>query len=432
MHPKNSMASHLTIATLLAGCATLLPAQLAQTSNSVTIPASSVVNPGDLGVRSHSNVRILGPGAMTGEPQAGGPPFSGYAYHTPASIACIYGFAHFEPGCNPNVVTANPTGGSRAIAIVDAYDDPNALADLQAFSAQFGLTSVSGSNFHVVYAPPGGAAPGSCVGSGTQPANAGIYGWDVEESLDVQWAHAMAPGAKIYLVEAQSNFNTDLYCAVSVASKLVAAAGGGEVSMSWGGSEYAAEGTVDTIFTTPKVVYFGATGDSPGTIYPSVSPNVVAVGGTSLSMNATTGNFEFENTWQEAGGGPSIYEPRPAFQNSIAEFVGAQRGVPDVAAVANLNTGVWVADSVVYGPGTWYVVGGTSVATPVWAGVVNRAGGFSRSSAEELTKIYSRYSEFIGFNDVEYGTCGPYMAYFSFPGWDFCTGQGSPAGYASK
>jgi subtilase family serine protease len=159
---------------------------------------------------------------------------------------------------------------------------------------------------------------------------------------------------------------------------------------------------------------------------------VVAVGGTSLSMNATTGNFEFENTWQEAGGGPSIYEPRPAFQNNIAEYVGAQRGVPDVAAVANLNTGVWVADSVVYGPGTWYVVGGTSVATPVWAGVVNRAGGFSRSSADELSKIYSRYSEFIGFNDVEYGTCGPYMAYFSFPGWDFCTGQGSPSGYASK
>ncbi len=154
------------------------------------------------------------------------------------------------------MVTLNPSGGSRAIAIVDAYDNPNAYVDLQNFSAQFGIAPITPSSFQVVYAPAGGATPGSCSGPATQPPSAAAYGWDVEESLDVQYAHAMAPHARLYLVEAQSNYDTDLYCAVSVASTLVAAAGGGEVSISWGGGEYPGETSVDPVFTTPKVVYF--------------------------------------------------------------------------------------------------------------------------------------------------------------------------------
>jgi kumamolisin len=143
-----------------------------------------------------------------------------------------------------------------------------------------------------------------------------------------------------------------------------------------------------------------------------------------------TGDFLFENGWQEAGGGQSAYENRPTYQNGVAYMVGSQRGVPDVSSDANPNTGVWVLDTLVYGPGTWYIVGGTSVSSPTWAGIVNAAGGFSPNTHAELTKVYS--DRFGDFNDITYGTCGPYMAYLAFPGWDFCSGLGSPESYRGK
>jgi len=429
MKTRNSLAPALMVTTLLGvGTITTLGQALSPTA-AMTVPASSVAKAGDAGVRAHTSIRYIAPGAVTGTPQYIGPPFAGYLYQTPASLACIYGLQPAWAGCNPNVVTLNPNGGSRAIAIVDAYDNPNAYVDLQAFSAQFGFAAVNPTSFQVVYAPPGGVTPGSCSGPATQPPSAAIYGWDVEESVDVQYAHAMAPQATLYLVEAQSNYDTDLYCAVSVASALVAAAGGGEVSMSWGGDEYPDETSVDPVFTKNRVVYFAASGDGPGTIYPSASPNVVSVGGTTLSMNFNTGRFELENTWQETGGGLSLFEPRPVYQDTIAGIVGLQRGLPDIAAVANLYTGVWVLDSLVFGPGTWYIVGGTSVATPIMAGIVNTAHSFEPSSRAQLLKMY--LSPF-GFNDITLGTCGVYMGSFAKQGWDFCSGLGSPYTYFGK
>lgn len=428
MRMKHSIA-FLSMATLLlAGSTTPASAQSAQIQTNVTVPASSVANPGDAGVRVHTNIRILGSGAMIGAPQVVGPPFPGYFYETPASMACIYGFQPSSAGCNPNVVTANPSGGSRAIAIVDAFDDPNAYADLQAFSAQFGLTPITPSTFQVVFAPAGGATPGACVaGPAPRPPSAAPTGWDLEESLDIQWAHAMAPRARLYLVEAQSNYDSDLDCAVSVASALVRAAGGGQVSMSWGEGEFPGETAIDPVFTTPRVVYFASAGDGPGVIYPSASPNVVSVGGTSLSTNAFTGRFEGENTWQDTGGGPSAFETRPSYQNGISSVVGSSRGTPDVAAVANPNTGVWVLDTLVYGPGAWWIVGGTSVASPVYAGLVNAAGGFASSSRAALSQWYSGDGPFR-FTDITVGNCGLYVSNVASAGWDFCSGLGSPNG----
>lgn len=426
-------ASLAMAATLFAVCASTGLAQSASPGGitSVTIPISSHANNLNVGVRAHTNIRFLGsPGNFKGEPQLSGPPFPGYFYEDPASIACIYNLQPREPGCNPNAVYSNPTGGARAIAIVDAYDDPNAYADLQDFSAQFGVATITPASFQVVYAPFGGATPGSCTGPATQPSSAAPTGWDLEESLDIEYAHAMAPEAKLYLVEAQSNYNQDLLCAVSVASNLVHAAGGGEVSMSWGEGEFAGEATIDPLFTTPNVVYFASAGDGPGTIWPSVSPNVVAVGGTSLDTNPNTGNFIWETVWQDGGGGPSAYESRPAYQNGIRGIVGSRRGTPDVAADANPNTGVWVLDTLVYGPGAWWIVGGTSVSSPMWAGLVNAAGSFSASTNAELTKLYRDRSD--EFNDITLGSCGPYIGYFAFAGWDFCTGLGSPESYRGK
>lgn len=130
------------------------------------------------------------------------------------------------PGCDPNKVKTVSTRGSKVVAIVDAFHDSSALADLQLYSTQFGLPAP---NLQVVFA------------TGVQPPVDPTFGWEVEESLDMQMVHALAPHAKIILVEAASNSGTDLLQAEDVASKLVAAAGGGEVSNSWGGGEFAGE-----------------------------------------------------------------------------------------------------------------------------------------------------------------------------------------------
>jgi subtilase family serine protease len=240
----------------------------------------------------------------------------------------------------------------------------------------------------------------------------------------------MAPYATLYLVEAQSNSLADLDCAVTVASSLVSGAGGGEVSMSWGSGEFSSETTMDSLFTTPNVVYFASAGDGPGALYPSASPNVVSVGGTSLSFNGSSSNFRFENTWQDTGGGPSSYEPRPSYQASITILVGgAQRGTPDVAADANPYTGVWVLDTLGCS-GCWYIVGGTSASSPMWAGIVNAAGSFSASTSAELAKLYADPSG--DFTDITIGSCGPYMGQIAALGWDYCSGLGSPKTYAGK
>jgi kumamolisin len=429
---KNSILSLPIAAVLLGACAITASGQTA-VPTTVTFPPSSVAAPGDAGVRSHTNLAYVGPAGKASKSPDLGPPFPGYLFQTPASIACIYELVGPSwSGCNPNVVTANPNGGGRAIAVVDAYDDPNAYMDLENFSTQFGLAPITPSSFQVVYAPFGNpaGAPGSCsTGPGPEPASAAGTGWDLEESLDIEYTHAMAPEATIYLVEAQSSLDTDLFCAVSVASNLVAKAGGGEVNMSFGSGEFPAETSVDSIFTTHSVVYLAAAGDSAGVYYPSASPNVVSVGGTATSMSTKTGKFEGETAWQDAGGGPSAYEPRPSYQNEIAFVVGNQRGTPDISAIAATYTDSWVLDTLVYGPGTWYAVFGTSVAVVVMTGIVNAAHSFEPSSNAELSKMYS--SPF-GFTDITAGSCGEYAAFFATPGWDFCTGLGSPRGYLGK
>ncbi len=406
-----SIAVLAALSLLLGGAAV---AQSGRHKGSVVIPSSSMERSQDAGERAHTNIRLFIPaeGLRLPRPLAVGPPYAGYLYETPASVACVYQLAQAVAGCNPNTVMTNSAGGSRAIAIVDAYDDPNAASDLARFSSQFGLPAPS---FQVVYA------------GGTQPSR--DFGWELEESLDIEWAHAVAPRAKIYLVEAASNSYSDLFVAVSTASSLVAAAGGGEVSMSWGSGEFRGETTYDSSFTRPGVVYFASAGDGPGTLYPSVSPNVLAAGGTTLRRNPSTGAFLAEAAWVDTGGGASFYETRPSYQNSIGTIVGTKRGVPDLSAVADPNTGVWVNDS---GNGGWWIVGGTSAAAPILAGIVNLAGHFAPSTSSELTTVYSNMALAADFRDTTTGFCGPYMGYSTARGWDFCTGAGSPYGLAGK
>jgi subtilase family serine protease len=385
----------------------------------VLIPDTSIEHVDHIGRFAHTNTKIFLPiGGMDSvhPPSGGGGPDtasgpSGF-FETPASLGCVYRLTSVPPaqtGCNPTDTTLpNPARGANAIAIVDAFDYPTASSDLQVFSDQF---HVLAPNFQVVYA------------TGTRPK--ADSGWSLEAALDIEWAHAMAPQAKIYLVEAASNSYADLLTAVNVASNLVAQAGGGEVSMSWGGSEFSSERFYDGYFTKSGVVYFAAAGDSAGAIWPSTSPNVVSAGGTTNSRDAS-GNLQAQLAWSSTGGGPSKYESRPPYQSVISQIVGSKRGTPDVAADADPNTGVWVYN--VPSCNGWCIVGGTSVAAPVWAGIINAAGRFAKSSQAELSTIYGNLGNAANFTDIAQGSCGPNQGYLARPGWDFCTGAGSAFG----
>ena len=374
----------------------------------LVIPASNIEHPGDAGVRMHTNIRYvenLNPSV---------PPANG---ETPASLACVYHFVKPVTGCPIATTKTNPTGGSKVVAIVDAYDNPDAAADLATYSAQWGLPAA---NFSQVYA------------TGVQPAN-DPGGWSLEEALDIEMAHAMAPNAQIILVEAASNNSSDLYFAEQVAAGLVAAAGGGEISNSWSGGEYSGELSDEkTYFSASKVVYFASTGDSGlnNIGVPAVFANVVAAGGTDIFR--TNGNFIGEQWWSGGGGGASIYEPLPSYQKGRSGITGTKREIPDISADADPFSGpaMYDADAGNGFGGGWIQVGGTSVSSPLLAGIVNRAGKFNTSTQAELTMMYNEYSNSTqykaDFRDITRGGSSCKV------GWDVCTGIGSPKTYAGK
>jgi subtilase family serine protease len=289
------------------------------------------------------------------------------------------------------------TGGAgTTIAIVDAYDDPNVLNDLTVFSTQYGLLPISFVEHKMA----------TTISVNT--------GWALETSLDVQWAHAIAPNATILLVEARSNGLSDLLAAVNYAKSqpnVVA------VSMSWGGSEFSTETSYDSYFSSSTITFFASSGDNgAGVIWPASSPNVVAVGGTTL--NLASGSV-VETGWSGSGGGVSRYEPKPAYQTNFG-LSGSKRAVPDVSYDADPNTGVPVYDSLGYsGQSGWFQVGGTSAGAPQWAAI--QALGLTASNnnfyQDAKSSAYASY-----FRDITGGSNG----YSAGPGYDYVTGLGSP------
>ncbi len=384
---------------------------------SLWIPKSSVQKPGDAGFKAHTHLMGLLPTTKGIKPPvaktASGigpdlPPASGYYFETPASLACVYGITSNTSGCNPNTVTAVPSStGNLSIAIVIAYDNPDIQADLNTFNAQFGLPALT---VNVVYA------------SGSVPA--GDTGWALESSMDVEYSHAMSPGAKIYLVEAASNSNSDLLLAVDKAATLVAADGGGVVSMSWGGSEWSSETSYDSHFQKAGVTFVASTGDSPGVSWPSASAYVLAAGGTSVSRNPASGTYLGEGTWQMEGSGISAYVARPSYQNALGSIVGSYRGVPDIAADADPYTGAWVYSG--YNGGWYYGMGGTSLAAPLSAGMISHKGTKYTGVNSLVINLYN--GTYGNFRDITTGNCGPYAGYVASTGWDLCSGRGSILG----
>jgi len=260
---------------------------------------------------------------------------------------------------------------------------------------------------------------------GTKPP-ADTTGWSNEIAIDIQWAHSIAPGATIMLVEAQSNGFSDLLAAVDAAVQN----GATVVSMSWSGGESANESQSDTHFNVPGVTFVAASGDDGhGVGYPAASPFVVSVGGTSLTLNSN-GTWASETAWSGSGGGVSRYEIEPGYQSGVQTT--GMRGVPDVAYDGNPDTGVpsyssHKCSACYTGWGQW---GGTSIGTPQWGALFAisnalRVKGGKTTLTQPQNVLYPHAE--AGYHDItsgSNGSCGAQCTAGS--GYDFVTGLGSP------
>ncbi|MFC1442389.1 hypothetical protein ABUW04_29465 [Streptacidiphilus sp. N1-10] len=314
-------------------------------------------------------------------------------------------------------------GTGQTIAIVDAYDYPNAQSDLNTFSAQFNLPQTCGStnatsdcfDFSVKYA------------AGSQPE--ADSSWNEEAALDIEWAHTVAPHAKIVLVEAADASAQGLYQGIDVASTLDPAV----ISNSWGMPEFSEESFYDAHCDLADSVCTQSTGDDGYPAgYSSTSPYALAIGGTNMKLDAT-GNTLSESAWSSTGGGLSYFEKEPAYQKGVQSS--GYRATPDVSFVADPNTGVAVYVTI-DGSGYWLQVGGTSLSAPSWAGILADADQLRATAGKAHLSVAGKngdtahtdvYALGSKLNDVTTGSnglCGTECT--AGPGFDTVTGMGSP------
>ncbi|MDQ1633075.1 MAG: hypothetical protein QOC80_3047 [Frankiaceae bacterium] len=315
------------------------------------------------------------------------------------------------------------TGGGQTVAVVTAFDAPNAESDLATFDRAFGLPAPP--SFHKVDASGGTRYPR------TEP------GWALEAALDVQWVHAVAPAASILLVEAKSDALGNLLVAVDYAARQP---GVTVISNSWGTSaEFAGQSAQDAHCALTTAVCVQATGDdgNPGG-YPAYNPAVLAVGGTTLTL-AADGTPTSEVGWSGSGGGVSTLVPRPTYQSS-SPF--PRRSIPDVSYDGDPATGVAVFSSTkVDKESGWFQMGGTSAGTPQWSGIVAVANGLRASNGkaplvavragghplhQALYGEVTRFAPPTLFDVISgsNGTCGAICS--AQPSLDAVTGLGSP------
>jgi hypothetical protein len=355
---------------------------------------------------------------------------------SPSQVRTAYGL---DPPITINGVTGDGTG--QTIAIVDAYQNTHIISDLAAFDSNFGLAPPP--NFLVLNQSGGTDLSG--VPDGAQQAG----DWPMEIALDVEWAHVIAPNANIVLFEANSNV-TDLYTAVNEARTYTNAGfcpnGVSVVSMSWGAAEGTfgtslAEAAYKSYFQTTSsghtgVTFVASTGDNGApTEFPACSPNVLAIGGTTLDIADSSGTYNTELGWSGSGGGPSSYFSKPSYQNSFN--TSSSRQTPDVSFDASDLSNVLVYDA------GWYDVWGTSLAAPCWAGLIAIANQFrtnaslgtlnpygSPTQAQSLLYGYagssSNFNPLGLYHDILTGTSTGSPNYSCAAGYDMVTGIGSP------
>ncbi|MEY4761066.1 MAG: hypothetical protein RLZZ200_922 [Pseudomonadota bacterium] len=366
------------------------------------------------------------------------------ATYTPAQIRAAYGLPALPAaGSSLSAAQAAQLGAGQTIYIVDAQHDPNVAVELAAFNTKFGLpgctakvlstttklplpaASTKGCSLLVAYATTSGG-----IG---RKAPAYESGWATEIALDVQWAHATAPLARIVLIEAPDAMLGNMLAAVKLANRM----GPGVVSMSFGAVEGSWTASVDSAFSGTGMSYFAAAGDAGSRAeWPAVSQRVVAVGGTSLSWAGVTPRRE--TVWSLSGGARSAYVAAPAYQTSAVPglVTSANRAVSDVAFNADPSTGQYV---VTIAPGStkagWVSAGGTSLSTPQWAGIAAIANAMRAATGQALlgmphTSLYgisaqpSLYSQV--FTDVSSGSNGSCVTCFAGTGYDLPTGLGTP------
>jgi subtilase family serine protease len=304
------------------------------------------------------------------------------------------------------LTTATTAGTGKTIAIVDAFDDPNAAANLGVYRAEFGIpacTTTTGC-FRKVDQSGGTAYPA---------ANAS---WGQEISLDLDMASAICPNCKILLVEARTSSIVNLGTAVNTAARL----GANVISNSYGGGEFSSEASYETAYYHhPGIAVVASSGDAGyGVQFPAASRYVTAVGGTTLTR-ATNARGWTETAWSGAGSGCSAYEPKPTWQHDTGC---ARRTVADVSADADPRTGVSVYDT--YPSGGWLKFGGTSVAAPIIGGVYALGG-------TTVTFGSNPYAHPTGLFDVvggSNGSCGGSYLCTAVAGYDGPTGLGTPNG----
>ncbi len=398
----------LTVATFsIMGVVLVAPAGAASPSEAVHLFAlSNILQPlkkGGQGGGGHG-----GGGGSTPTAPATSPPYS------PSQIRAAYGYSQ----------TYN--GAGETIAIIDAYGSPSIQNDLNYFDAAYGLPSITISIVKL---------------GGHISRNAG---WALETSLDVEWAHVMAPAANIVLIETSSASSSMLITtAIGYAVNTTHA---NVISMSWGMAEsQMTSAQIASYDTTLQYaaqhgsILVAASGDSgandgtsaPTVNFPAASPYVVGVGGTTLNIAVSGGVTTYTRTaWNSSGGGVSAYFNEPAYQSgSGIQLTG--RGVPDVSYDANPNTGVWIYDTTTYeGLSGWIGVGGTSAGAPQWSAIFADGNQYQQGAALSgvavLNALYSAYSSSSytsAFHDITSGYNGYYSA---GPGYDEVTGIGSP------
>ncbi len=295
--------------------------------------------------------RIVQPASTWASP--GTPPPDGYS---PSQIRHAYGIDRI-----------GEDGAGQIIAIVSVGDNSAIPPEVLQFIEAYHLPRLNG-----LPGTPGCSVrdgPHPClqiVGAPGRPSRQGR--WVTETCLNVDWAHAIAPGADLLVVESVREDVMDMLDAVDLAVRR----GARVVAMSWGGPEFPDEALYDPHFRRPGVAFVAATGDEGGVVeWPASSPYVISVGGSTLRLDRN-GNVLSDRAWREAGWGYSAYEPEPAYQAS-AEIPDPQhrRAVPDVAYAADPEFGfaVYDPDSPMADAG-WLELGGTSVGVPQWAGVI--------------------------------------------------------------
>ena len=408
--PRRRRLAVATVAVLAAVAGTSLPAAAQPADDPAAVPAAvpgaetvAVVQPQLAGGATHPlRLTVLGRGPDATPLLAG----SGASGYTPAQVRSYLGLTG--------------TGAGQTIAVVTAYDAPNAAKDLAVFNAEFGLP-----------APPSFRKVDQKGGTRYPAVDAG---WALEAALDVQWAHALAPAAALLLVEASTNSLSNLMAAVSWAA---AQPGVSVVSGSFGIPEYLRQRDHDTRcrLTTAACVFASGDTGNPAA-YPATGPWALGVGGTTLALDAG-GAVLGETAWSGSGGGVSAYTAKPQWQ-SVSSAV--RRAAPDVSYAGDPATGFAVYSSTPYlGQSGWFQMGGTSAGAPQWAGVLAAANQLRKGVRKPVlssvtstgatplhTAVYSSAARAALFDVVvgSNGTCGAVCT--ASPGYDTVTGVGSP------